>query len=307
MTLMNNLFTAAMVGIASFPPERAVFLQEQANDTYNAFMFYAAKNVAEFPWQVIFPTAFMLIAYFMIHYYRSADAFFINWFIVILLANFGYAFGLMFATFFKESQAAFAIVPVILLPLFIVSGMFANTDRLFPYWEWLNYLSFPRHGYLGVFNNEFSRLDVICNPVTPSCTYASGWAVIEQMGFTGWHYWKSFVSLIVYQLGLRIIGGISLYVQGEKRRGKLAFTKNLGSRVASPRAMASARSNDMISSAESTLCNSIATPSNAYHSGSDRGSQKKSSAPYGDNANEPSVEQTPCSPVEVKTPDHREL
>lgn len=297
ITLMNNLFGSAMVGIAAFPPERAVFLQEQANDAYNAYIYFVAKNVAEFPFQVLFPTVFNLIAYFMIHFVRKADAFFVNWFILVLISNFGYAFGLMFATFFKESQAAFAIVPVILLPLFIVSGMFANTERLFPYWEWLNYLSFPRHAYLGVFNNEFDRLDVICEPVTPTCRYPNGKAVIIQMGFEGWHYWKTFVSLIVYWFGLSFIGATSLYIQGRQRRGKLAFVKNLGSRVASPRAIASARSNDEISGEESTLCNSISTPSNAYLSSGDdagvddfkartsdrgRNSISSSNPPYGD-------------------------
>lgn len=269
ITLMNNLFTSSMLGIASFPPERAVFLQEQANDTYNAFIFYAAKNLAELPWQCLFPTVFELITYFMIHFYRSAGAFFVNWFIIVLIANLGYSFGLMFATFFKESQAAFAMVPLILLPLFIVSGMFANTARLFPYWIWLNYLSFPRHAYLGVFNNEFSRLTVICNPVSSSCRYANGDAVIEQMGFSGWHYWQSFVALIVYQMGFRVIGATSLYIQGAKRRGKLAFVKNLGNRVASPRAIASARSMDAISNDTETLLNSISSPSNAYFSSDD--------------------------------------
>ena len=264
ITLMNNLFGAAMNGIASFPPERAVFLQEQANDAYNAYTYFLAKNAAEFPWQLLFPTVFDIIAYFMIHFYRSAGAFFVNWFILVLLGNFGYAFGLMFATFFKESQAAFAMVPLVLLPLFIVSGMFANTDRLYPYWEWLNYLSFPRHAYLGVFTNEFRHLHVICNPVTTACTYADGDAVIEYMGFQGWHYWQTFVSLIVYQIGLRFIGATSLFYQGQQRRGKLQFAKNLSKRVASPRAIASARSNDELSDVNSTLIGSIRTPSNAY-------------------------------------------
>ncbi|EPY22344.1 ATP-binding protein cassette protein subfamily G, member 4 [Strigomonas culicis] len=268
MTLMNNLFGAAMNGIAAFPPERAVFLQEQANDAYNAFIYYAAKNAAEFPFQLLFPTIFVLFTYFMLHFVRTAAAFFVNWFITVLMGIFGYVFGLMFATFFKESQAAFAIIPAVLLPLFIVSGMFANTDRLYPYWEWLNYLSFPRHAYLGVFVNEFRRLGTICSPVTTSCTYADGDAVIAKMGFENWHWWQSFLAIILYYIGVFLIGGLSLFIQGEQRRGKLQFAKNLDKRVATARAIASAKSNDMISADDSTLCNSIETPANAYFGGS---------------------------------------
>ncbi|KEG12636.1 putative ABC transporter [Trypanosoma grayi] len=268
MTLLNNLFGSAMHGVSVYPPERAVFLQEQANDSYNAFIYFIGKYAAEMPFQIIFPTVFDLIAYFMIHFYRSADAFFVHWFILVLISTLGYSFGLMFATFFETSTTAFALLPVIFLPLFIVAGLFANTERLEPYWVWLNYVSFPRHAYLGVFTNEFSRLDVICDPVTPNCSIADGDTMIRQMGFEGWTYWKTFVALFVYQLGLSAIGCFSLYSQGVARRGKLAFTKNLASRVASPRAIASARSNDEISMSDATPMDEIPTPTNAYTDGS---------------------------------------
>ncbi|EAN89676.1 putative ABC transporter [Trypanosoma cruzi] len=264
ITLINNFFGACMHGISAYPPERAVFLQEQANDSYNAAVYFFAKYLAEIPFQMLFPTIFDLITYFMMHLYRSPGAFFVNWFILVLLATFGYSFGLMFATFFESSTTAFAIVPVIFLPLLVVAGLFANTQRLVPYWVWLNYLSFPRHAYLGVFVNEFQRLHVICDPVTPHCTYPNGEAVIEQFGFENWQPWRSMVALIAYQLGLAVIGCISLYVQGMRRRGKLAFKKNLGSRVASPRAIASARSNDELSDSDATPMDEIPTPSVAY-------------------------------------------
>ncbi|KAF8278031.1 hypothetical protein TcBrA4_0118740 [Trypanosoma cruzi] len=118
-----------MHGISAYPPERAVFLQEQANDSYNAAVYFFAKYVAEIPFQMLFPTVLDLITYFMMHLYRSPGAFFVNWFILVLLATFGYTFGLMFATFFESSTTAFAIVPVIFLPMLVVAGLFANTQR----------------------------------------------------------------------------------------------------------------------------------------------------------------------------------
>ncbi|ORC88154.1 ABC transporter [Trypanosoma theileri] len=265
MTLMNNLMGAAMNGISVYPPERAVFLQEQANDSYNAFVYFAGKYMAELPFQILFPTLFDIISYFMIHFHRSAGAFFVNWFILVLLATLGYSFGLMFATFFDTATTAFALVPTILLPLFVVAGLFANTSRLYPYWVWLNYLSFPRHAYLGVYTNEFRRLGVICNPVTPTCVYADGQTVLVKMGFENWHYWQSFVALIVYQMGFAIIGSISLYVQGMKRRGRLSYTKNLKSRVASSRAIAFLDSNnDGISDSGMSPMDGLQKPSVAH-------------------------------------------
>lgn len=264
LILMNNLFGAAMNGISAFPPERAVFLQEQANDAYSAYIYCLAKVIAELPWQILFPTVYCIIAFFMIHFVRTAGSFFVFWGITVVLSNFGYIFGLMFATFFRDAQAAFAMVPLVLLPLLVVSGLFANNSRLEPYWTWLNYLSFPRHAFLGMIINEFSRLGTICNPVTAACTFANGQAVIDDLEFEDWRYWKTFVSLTAFYFGVLYIAATSLFLQGRARRGKLSFLEGLNNRRASPRAVASARNNDEISMAESTMVCSVATPDNAY-------------------------------------------
>eukprot|EP00796_Vickermania_ingenoplastis_P001340 gene1340-781_t len=227
LILMANLLVASTNGIASFPAERAVFLQEQANDAYNAYIYYLAKVTAELPWQILFPTIYACVTYFLIHYVREVSAFFISLGIQVVLSNFAYSFGVMFATFFEDYATSFAMIPLVMLPLFLVSGLFASTERLYPYWEWLNYLSFPRLAYVGFFNNEFHRLGTICNPVSLACPYPDGDSVIKHMGFEGWEYWQTFISLIIYWMGITFIGASSLYMQGKARRGKLRFAANL--------------------------------------------------------------------------------
>ncbi|CCW65741.1 unnamed protein product [Phytomonas sp. EM1] len=269
MILVSGLFSAISAGVTSFTMERAVFMREQANSTYNTYIFFITKTLSELPCQVLFPTVLSVIGYFMMHFYRSAAAFFSFWLIIVLFANVGSAFGLMLSSFFKDVQAAFALMPAIMLPLFITAGMFSNTARLAPYWEWLMYISFPRHAYVGAIINEFSRLKVICDPISPTCVYPDGDSVIRQLGFTDWRLWKTYVSLTCYYVGLMLIGATSLQIQGMKQRGKMSFIANAKNRVATPRAWAAAREKGLIPR-EDILEASIRTPSVAYDGGEAR-------------------------------------
>ncbi|CCW67782.1 unnamed protein product [Phytomonas sp. Hart1] len=259
MVLVSGLFTSISAGVSSFATERPIFLREQATCTYNASIFFVTKALAELPFQILFPSVLCTITYFMMHLYRSADAFFSYLFIMILFANLGYSLGLFIASFFKDAQVAFAVMPAIMLPLFITAGLFSNTERLIPYWEWLMYISFPRHAYIGSVVNEFSRLDVICNPVTPTCSIPNGKTEIELLGFSDWRVWKTYVSLGSYYVGFLILGGISLQVQGMKQRRMISFVENVKDRVASPRVSAASPTQRQPPT-ESPLKNSQKTP-----------------------------------------------
>lgn len=230
MVLINGMFSSAMYGAAAYPPERAVYLQEQSTDSYNALTYVLAKFIAETAFQVAFPTAFALITYFTIGFYASFSAFMVHWFLLVQLALTAYAFGLAFATFFKSINTTYALLPVVFLPLIIVTGLYANTERLHPYWSWLIVISFPRHAYLGVVINEFSRLEKICDPPDLHCRYPDGQSVIEFFNFDSWSWWKSIVVLLAYQAVLIIITFVSLLIQGKRSRGRLVFRKNLDSR-----------------------------------------------------------------------------
>lgn len=283
MVMMNNMFMAAMSGLASFPPERAVFLMEQGAEAYSAWAYSAAKSIAELPFQIIFPTIFTCIAYFMMGFVETASAFFAFWIIVVLLANTGYSFGLMCASVFPTAEAAFAAVPLVFMPLSIVAGLFANTDRLDPYWIWLNYLSFPRFAYTALFTNEFGKIGEICGAGNP-CPYPSGDFVIRLYGFEDDSWERSAWVLALFTIGFKVIGAFSLWVQGRAKAGNLRFEGRLASRQASPQNRgASPRQADYLPTpateqeaapAESKPDEKVATPANQPEASHEEGTHE---------------------------------
>lgn len=62
----------------------------------------------------------------------------------------------MIASIFEDITTALAVLPVILLPLLLFSGLFANTNST-PVWlRWIKYLSPMYYAFVGEMEIEFS-------------------------------------------------------------------------------------------------------------------------------------------------------
>ncbi|CUG92291.1 ABC transporter, putative [Bodo saltans] len=217
LIMLNTFMTAATTGVAVFPPERAVFLMEQSSESYNAFAYALAKTVAELPFQIGFPVVFTGTFYFMVGFVATAEAFFKMLLVIILAGNLGYSFGLMAASVLPTAEAAITLVPMVIMPMGLVGGLFANSDRLEPAWEWLEYISLPLHD--------------------ATCSYKTGQDVINYYGFTK-HSWGTYVyAQILYLIGIKLISAVALWHHGKKKRGNLTFHHGIESREMTPRAV----------------------------------------------------------------------
>lgn len=71
---MFPLFTA----IFTFPQERAMLAKERASDLYRLSAYFLARTLGDLPLDLVMPTIFVLIVYFMTDMYLSAAAFFLT-------------------------------------------------------------------------------------------------------------------------------------------------------------------------------------------------------------------------------------
>jgi ABC-type multidrug transport system permease subunit len=223
-----------MSSITVFPPERAVFLQEQTNGMYNAYLYYLSKVISEIPLNIVIPAVYTIVTYWSWGLVNTAVAFFNHLVTVLVLSYTANAFGLFMAALFANPQIAFTIAPLMLMPQMIGMGLFANTERLEPYWVWLNYIAFPRYAYKSLMLAEFNNIGTLCNGVVPSanvtstCRYNNGQEVLTYYGFTKTTdtVWFSIVIMLIIMLFFRFIGATALYVQGRQARAELAFESN---------------------------------------------------------------------------------
>lgn len=77
---MFPLFTA----IFTFPQERAMLMKERASDLYRLSSYFLARTLGDLPLDLVMPTIFVLMVYFMTNLYLSAGAFFLTLLTVFL-------------------------------------------------------------------------------------------------------------------------------------------------------------------------------------------------------------------------------
>ena len=225
MMALNTVIIGVMNGLVTFPSERAVFLMEQANDAYNPVVYFIAKTIAETPFQLLFPMIYVAIAYYMIALVPSADAFFTTMLIIVAAANAAYSFGIMLSCFFPRAEIAMIFAPVVLLPMVLVGGLMANTERLEPEFTWLTHISFVRYAYRPLCINEFGKVGSLC-PANGTCPYRTGDEVLKFLGFDDGKWGIDILCQLLLMLTARIVAASALAYQGYRLRAKLSFAQS---------------------------------------------------------------------------------
>lgn len=206
MLVMDRAMGPAFIQINAFHEIRAVYLREQRAGAYSPFIFLLGRSLAELPIQLTFTILEATILYFFVGLHLSASCFFVFLGAIVLLSQVATGLGFAVSCSFSNLIVASAVAPLILLPLSVAGGLFASTDRLRPYWYWLEKPSLIRQAYIIVMKNEFYQLkDIKCDYMEEGdqfCLnqYRNGTQVIQQLGFAdaqsdvGW-MWLSLAIL----------------------------------------------------------------------------------------------------------------
>lgn len=222
MVVMNRSMGPAFIQINAFHDIRAVYVREQRAGAYSPFIFFLGRSIAELPLQLGFGVLEVLILYFLTGLHASAQCFFIFLAAVMLVSQVATGLGFAISTSCSNLVVASALAPLILMPLSVAGGLFASTDRLRPYWYWLEKPSMMRQGFIIVAKNEFDQLHHInCNYEKEGDLYClnqvkNGAQVITQMGFDDkqsevrWMW----LSLVVLFILCRVISCIALSIVG---------------------------------------------------------------------------------------------
>jgi hypothetical protein len=77
----------------------------------------------------------------------------------------------LIAAIFDDLTVALAVLPVILLPLLLFSGLFVNTNSIPVYFNWIKYISPMFYAFVGMMETEFSGTNLSnCDTSKQDCT-----------------------------------------------------------------------------------------------------------------------------------------
>lgn len=121
----------AFLSFQTFCAQLPLFLREHFNGMYRTDVYFLSKMVSELPFHIIYPFAFVAIAYYMVGFTDNIFDFLVCAFVVILVANCAVSFGRCLLGCYSSSPFSF-FAPHLHVPHTYVSP---------------SYVSFPSYTY----------------------------------------------------------------------------------------------------------------------------------------------------------------
>jgi len=121
--------------LLTFDMERDVFLWEYGDKSYGILPYFFTKTFIEIPFMFIFPILFAVLTYFAIGFEADFVKFLFFSFSLCVTVICSASYGLMIDTIFKSTAHAFG--GIIMMPLILFGGFFANAGDYPGYITWI--------------------------------------------------------------------------------------------------------------------------------------------------------------------------
>ena len=182
--------------------ERKVLAREHLNNWYSLKAYFLAKTLADIPFQIIFPTMYMVIVYTMTNQPMSFERFSMLLLIAVGMSLVSQGIGLFFGAGFDIQEAVF-LAPTMAIPLLIFAGFFINFSSVPSYLNWITYVSLFRYGFEGsmLAIYDYGRPSIDC--FQPYCYFRSPYKLLEQFDMNQSSYLICVVGLLVYFFVMR--------------------------------------------------------------------------------------------------------
>jgi len=183
--LAINMFMSSAISVLSiFSTEKLVFIREYKAGYYCLSSYFLSKTMVELPFQIMVPIIVVTITYWLIGYQNIFSKYVVMCIVAILVNLCGMSFGTLIACAFDQLPVALAVLPLVMLPLMIFSGLFVNSGSIPAYFDWIKYLSPMKYGFAALAKSEFGGLTFKdCTSSNPAD--CQGESALDQLSLNG--------------------------------------------------------------------------------------------------------------------------
>ncbi|XP_031825993.2 ATP-binding cassette sub-family G member 4 [Nomia melanderi] len=201
--LLFLYFSSSMPAVLMFPIEASVFLREYLNNWYRLRSYYVAKITSDLPLQILCPSVFIFIAYYMTGQYMECDRFFRTWLICILTTILGQSSGMLVGVAFNQHLGIF-LVPAINMPMILFAGFFLKFSEVAGYLQPLCIISFFRYAFEGILQALYDgdREKLPCSAIY--CPLRSPNRILEWMDMPTVSFFMNIFALCIWIACLQI-------------------------------------------------------------------------------------------------------
>ncbi|KAG6492045.1 ABC transporter G family member 25-like [Zingiber officinale] len=141
----NSVFT--------FPQERAIFLKERASGMYSLSSYFMARTAGDLPMELILPTVFTLVLYWMAGLRTEPAAFLLTLAVILGYVLVAQGLGLALGAAIMDAKQASTISTVTMLAFLLTGGFYVQ--HIPNFLAWVKYVSFTFYGYKLLINIQY--------------------------------------------------------------------------------------------------------------------------------------------------------
>ncbi|XP_068245737.1 protein white isoform X1 [Palaemon carinicauda] len=207
--LTNMTFQNVFGVVSTFCAQLPIFMREHFNGMYRTDVYFLSKMLAELPFHIIYPFAFVAIAYHMVGFTNDYVNFFICAGIVVLVANCAISFGYMISCMARNLSVALAISAPFIIPLMLFGGFFLNSGSTPIYLTWFKYLSWFSYGNEALLLNQWQGVQSIACNMNQTC-FPNGQAVLSFLHYENGSIAGNVIMLVVLIIVYRTLAFFAL-------------------------------------------------------------------------------------------------
>jgi len=159
-------FIPLFSAIFSFmPAEGPVLHKERSSGAYRLSAFYVAKTTVETPIELLYPTIYTIVAYWMAGLRASVGAFVLHLFVLSMIVLTALSIGLFVSATVRNLKLAQVLGNLTVLLALLAGGFYVNNKTLPSWVAWVNSLSFIKYGFEALLIIEVQGRTFPCSTV----------------------------------------------------------------------------------------------------------------------------------------------
>ncbi|CDP00551.1 unnamed protein product [Coffea canephora] len=191
--------------VFAFPQEQPMLTRERSSGMYRLSSYYFARTVGDLPMELVLPTIFVIVTYWMSGLKPSLVTFVLTLLIILFNVLVSQGFGLALGAILMDLKQATTLSSVMMLVFLLASGYYIR--HIPPFIAWLKYISFSHYSYKLLLAVQYSNNELYQCGVGVHCRVMDNPAIkflgIENLGM-------DVAALAVMLIGYRLLAYIAL-------------------------------------------------------------------------------------------------
>lgn len=214
--ITTNQCFSSLSSAELFITERKLFVHEYISGYYRVSVYFLTKILSDILTLRTIPAViFSCVVYWMLGLKATAEAFFIFFFSVIMVAYTATSMTLAISADQTVTAIANIFMTIAFVFMMIFSGLLVNLTTIAAWLNWLKYFSIPRYGLTALQINEFRGLKFcdtrnMTGSLVEMCT--TGEMFLQQQGidYSEWGLWQNHLALGIMSIIFLIIAYLKL-------------------------------------------------------------------------------------------------